>query len=104
MIPLNERALMTLQAWATNFSNRQPAHFVFPREHYGLAGNERKSHAKTVDPTIPVGDIKTAWESAKAKAGVGSRFHDLRHTACTRLLDDGQEIWAHWQQCAARGA
>ena len=92
VIPLNERALMTLQAWATNFPKRQPDHCVFPREHYGLAGNERKAHAKTIDPTIPIGDIKTAWVSAKTKAGVASRFHDLRHTTCTRLLGRGASL------------
>ncbi len=55
VIPLNERALITLQGWATNFPQRDPEHFVFPWEHYGLAGNERTSHSKTMDPTIPVG-------------------------------------------------
>lgn len=90
VIPLNERALMTLQAWATNFAERQPEHSVFPWEHYGFAGD--KPHAKTMDPNVPVGDITTAWESAKAKAGVVSRFHDLRHTACTRLLERGASL------------
>ena len=92
VIPLNERALMTLQAWATNFPERKPEHFVFPWEHYGFAGNERKAHAKTMDANVPVGEIKTAWESAKATAGVESRFHDLRHTACTRLLERGASL------------
>ena len=92
VIPLNEQALMTLQAWATSFPERRPEHFVFPSEHYGFAGNDRKSHAKTMDPNTPVGDIKTAWKSAKAKAGVESRFHDLRHTACTRLLERGASL------------
>ena len=58
----------------------------------GLAGNERKTHAKTLDPTIQIGDITTAWEAAKAQAGVHSRFHDLRHTACTRLLERGASL------------
>jgi site-specific recombinase XerD len=43
-----------------------------------------------MDPNVPVGDIKAAWESAKA--GVQSRFHDLRHTACTRLLERGASL------------
>ena len=92
VIPLNERALLTLQSWATSFPERQPDHFVFPWEHYGLAGNDRKAHAKTMDPFVPVGDIKTAWESAKEKASVECRFHDLRHTACTRLLERGTSL------------
>jgi integrase len=45
-----------------------------------------------MDPTVPVGDIKTAWEAAKTKAGVEARFHDLRHTACTRLLQRGASL------------
>ena len=92
VIPLNERALMTLQAWATNFPERKPEHFVFPWEHYGLAGNKGKTHAKTMDPNIGVGDVKTAWKSAKEQAGVECRFHDLRHTACTRLLERGASL------------
>jgi integrase len=92
VIPLNERALMTLQVWATNFPQRNPEHFVFPSEHYGFAGNERVPHAKTMDPTIPAGEFKTAWEKAKAKAGLECRFHDLRHTACTRLLERGASL------------
>jgi integrase len=45
-----------------------------------------------MDPNVAVGDITTAWESAKAKAGVVSRFHDLRHTACTQLLERGASL------------
>lgn len=92
VIPLNQRALMTLQGWASNFPDRMADHFVFPSEHYGLAGNERKPHAKTMDPGVPVGEIKTAWEAAKKKATVEARFHDLRHTACTRLLERGASL------------
>lgn len=32
---------------------------------------------------------KTAWRTAKATAGITCRFHDLRHTFCTRLLERG---------------
>ena len=39
VIPLNDQALMTLQTWATSFAGRQSEHCVFPREHYGFAGN-----------------------------------------------------------------
>jgi integrase len=92
VIPLNERPLMTLQAWATNIPERKPDHFVFSWEHYGLAGNERKPHAKTMDPAVQSGDIKTAWEAAKDEAEVECRFHDLRHTACARLLERGASL------------
>jgi integrase len=42
-----------------------------------------------VDPTSPIGTWKEAWEAAKRRSGVDCRFHDLRHTGCTRLLDAG---------------
>ena len=55
------------------------------------------------DPTRPIGEWKEAWEKAKDRAGailsgaaeneesepLKCRFHDLRHTAVTRLLEAG---------------
>ncbi len=88
---------------------RQPTHFVFAREKYGAAGEE-DSFGFTAgpvvydtDPTRPIGDWKEAREKAKKRAGVilsgkaqeeeseplKCRFHDLRHTAVTRLLEGG---------------
>src|SRR5690242_17122198 len=40
-------------------------------------------------PTAPIGRWKEAWEAAKIRAGVQCRFHDLRHTGCTRMLEAG---------------
>jgi integrase len=95
--------------WAAQFPSRQPAHFVFPHEKYGAAGQE-ESFGFTAgpvvydtDPTRPIGDWKEAWEKAKERAGeilgdktegkesesLHCRFHDLRHTAVTRLLEAG---------------
>ncbi len=37
----------------------------------------------------PITSWKTAWVSAKQDAGVECRFHDLRHTTVTRLLERG---------------
>ena len=93
---------------------RQPTHFVFAREKYGAAGEE-DSFGFTAgpvvydtDPTRPIGDWKEAWEKAKKRAGVilsgkaqeeeseplKCRFHDLRHTAVTRLLEGGVPVVA----------
>jgi integrase len=38
------------------------------------------------DPTRPATDNKSAWTTCRRKAGVTGRFHDLRHTAVTRML------------------
>lgn len=70
-------------------------HYVFPSEKYGLAQveDEHKGATRTcvhsTDPTKPIGRWKEAWESAKTQAGVQCRFHDLRHTGCTRMLEAG---------------
>ena len=42
-----------------------------------------------MDPNILTREVKTAWKGAKEQSGVKCRFHDLRHTACTRLLERG---------------
>jgi integrase len=107
-IPLNNRILSVLEMWAAKFPSRQPTHYVFPSEKYGAAG-EVDSFGFTAgpvvydtDPTRPIGDWKEAWEKAKNRAGailsgkaeeasepLQCRFHDLRHTAVTRLLEAG---------------
>jgi integrase len=127
IVPLNQRAVETLKFWAQEFPNRQPAHFVFPSERYGLHGSEG-TFGGTVqvyvyDPDKPVGTIQSAWQSAKKRTqrhcpncGDGTlvdrekpatgfecegchfetptlpaaltrlRFHDLRHSAVSRMI------------------
>jgi integrase len=108
-IPLNNRILSVLEMWAAQFPARQPVHFVFPSEKYGAAGAEdsfgfvRGPIVYDTDPTRPIGNWKEGWEKAKERAGeilaggtkeeesqpLKCRFHDLRHTAVTRLLEAG---------------
>ncbi len=88
IIPLNTRALTVLKFWAGLFPQRAPSHFVFPAERYGQRG-EKKPGIYNADPTRPLGRWKVAWESARTTAKVRCRFHDLRHTACTRMLEAG---------------
>jgi len=90
VIPLNERAYAILSFWASLFPARLPEHYVFPSERYGGTETVSKPPALTAtDPTKPIGRWKQAWEAAKRLAGVYCRFHDLRHTACTRMLEAG---------------
>lgn len=108
-IPLNSRILSVLEMWAAQFPSRQSAHFVFPSEKYGAAGEEDSFGFTSgtvvygTDPTRPIGNWKEAWEKAKRRAGailsgkteeeesqpLQCRFQDLRHTAVTRLLEAG---------------
>jgi integrase len=44
---------------------------------------------RPTDPTRPVTTIKSAWEGVRESAGVQCRFHDLRHTAITKLAEQG---------------
>ena len=81
--------------WASLFPNRDPKHYVFPAEKYGIARREDESKGSTrayvydADPTKPIGRWKEAWEAAKIRAGAQCRFHDLRHMGCTRMLEAG---------------
>ena len=92
IIPLSRRALEILKIWAQQFPDRQPEHYLFPAERYGGSGDVFEACAYSTDPTKPMGSIKEAWEAAKVRAGVKCRFHDLRHTAVSRMLDAGVPI------------
>jgi integrase len=89
VVPLNGYAVGVLEFWASRFPTRQGDHFVFPSERYGAGGNTFTPGVFHTDPTKPIGDWKEAWESAKKRAGIRCRFHDLRHTGCTRMLEAG---------------
>jgi integrase len=94
MIPFSRRVRTVLEFWAERSPNHKPNDFVFPFEHYGGKGKDdvfgfAGSVAYSTDPTKPVGDWKEGWEAAKKRAGVTCRFHDLRHTGCTRMLEAG---------------
>lgn len=94
-VPLSRMAHETLHDWAKQFPAKKPNHYVFPFEKCGGGGKEdsfgftASPVIYATDPTQPIGTWKEAWEHAKTRAGVECRFHDLRHTGCTRLLDAG---------------
>ncbi len=88
LLPLNDRAVAILGFWASLFPLREPEHFVFPAERYGASGDGATVVYES-DSTKPIGRWKEAWETAKIRAGVSCRFHDLRHTGCTRMLEAG---------------
>jgi integrase len=89
VVPLNGYAGGLLDFWAGRFPTRRADDFVFPSERYGAGGDAFAPRTYHTDPTKPIGDWKEAWEYAKKRAGVKCRFHDLRHTGCTRMLEAG---------------
>jgi integrase len=88
-VPLNDRATKILQFWAERFADRKPKHFVFPSERYGAGGDKFEACVFDTDPTRAIKSWKEAWESARDRAKVTIRFHDLRHTCVTRMLEGG---------------
>ena len=78
-VPLVQPAWAVLAFWASRFPNRPPEHFVF------LACETGK-----IDPEWPIANWRTAWRRACRQAHLpGLGFHDLRHTAATKLLEQG---------------
>ena len=116
IVPLSQRAVAALSFWATHFPERKPEHYVFPSERYGAGGDEFSPKAYHVETSKPIGSIKEAWEAARLRAArilkgemeetdantetepkeaiapLACRFHDLRHTAVSRMLNNGVPI------------
>ena len=86
-VPLNTTATNTLTSWVQQFPDRQPEHFVFPSERVGFSDVHGVARAYGTDPTKPITSWKVAWTKARKNAEVNCRFHDLRHTCVTRLLE-----------------
>ena len=82
VIPMNsdvQAILVTHRDWfATKFGQPEQGHYVFP---FGSPIPK--------DPTRPTVEIKTAWNSIRKAAGVDCRWHDLRHTAATKMAEAG---------------
>ena len=88
-LPLNQRALRALEEWSRQFPDRNSQHFVFPSEKVGHSFEAGMMTCYDTDPTKPILSWKTAWTTARTAAVVSCRFHDLRHTTVTRLLERG---------------
>ena len=93
LVYLSELAKLTLQNWRSQFPDAQPGHAVFPRESYGLRGKKGTfggvvTPFKTF-PEQPVSSFATAWRTAKRMARVECRWHDLRHSAASRIAAGG---------------
>lgn len=90
---LSALAVRTLREWRSQFLEVQPSHAVFPREAYGLKGKKGTFGGVVVPYQTfldqPVRSFGTAWRAAKKAAGVECRWHDLRHSAASRIAAGG---------------
>jgi integrase len=83
VLPLNETAfgaMKTMLERADKLGHTDPEHYLWCSS----------QHLK-FDPTKPARKWDTAWRALRDAAGLpGLRFHDLRHTVVTRLLEAGE--------------
>jgi site-specific recombinase XerD len=88
-IPLNADLVKVLEEHARWYVRKigaiQPEWYVFP----GREGSPVKGQQRPLDPTKPIVDITTAWDALRERSGVQCRFHDLRHTAATKMAEAG---------------
>jgi integrase len=89
VVPLNKTIMAALLAWAQQFPDRKPGHYVFPSERVGFSGDDEIPQVFDTDPTRAITSWKVAWTTARAVAGVSCRWHDSRHTCISRLLERG---------------
>ena len=95
VLPLNEAAKSAVK----RMIDRADALGHTKPEHYLWCGNAKTAYASKVarfagggalDPTIPTKKWDNAWRSLRGRASLPNlRFHDLRHTVVTELLEAG---------------
>jgi len=91
VIPLNETAMDAFPAWRAWWPNAKPTDFIFASEKLSFkrTGSAMlgvmSSHE--LDWNKPLGSWKTAWKTAKKRAGVQCRLHDLRHYFFAKLAE-----------------
>jgi integrase len=83
IIPLNDSAFEAIQRMVTRADKLG---FVEPQHYLWCASQHHK-----LDPTKPASQWDGAWRALRDAAKLpGLRFHDLRHTVVTRLLEAGE--------------
>jgi integrase len=89
-IPLNRRATEALRLWAERFPDRKPEDYVFAHEKVTAPKKgEIEPSVYDRDPSKPTKGWKNAWTRARKRAGIWVRFHDIRHTAVTKMVRGG---------------
>lgn len=82
--PMNEPALWAMRQLVRRAKEKGA---IYP-EHY-LLPHRARNGGRGFDPTRPMFSWRGAWDDMREAAGLPKlRFHDLRHTAITLLLED----------------
>lgn len=88
-IPMTPELFTVLEAhrdwYVRRFGEAKDDWYLLPAGQRGRT----KGKGRKEDPTKPIGTIRTAFDSMKKRAGVQCRFHDLRHTVCTKMAEKG---------------
>jgi len=83
VIPIGPMLAAVLSTYASWYISKlgpiKPDWYVFPLSRSG----------KPVDPIRPLTTFNKSWESVRDVAKVDCRFHDLRHTVCTKMAEAG---------------
>lgn len=81
-VPLTPAAWSVLDMWASRFPNCRPSDYIFPACENGH-----------LNPSKPIAHWRTARHRARTLAGLpGLRYHDLRHSAATKMLENGAPV------------
>jgi len=87
-IPMNADMVTVLEEhtrwYRRKIGDIKPEWYVFPSRERTAKGQPRP-----LNPTKPIGDITSAWDTLRERCGVQCRFHDLRHTAATKMAEAG---------------
>jgi integrase len=86
IVPLSARVRDVLSLWLSRFPEADGDAYVFPC-HQVVAGMKEPS-VRAVQLDRPMTEWKHAWETARTKAGLDYRWHDLRHTFVSRLAEN----------------
>ena len=91
IIPLNQTAMDAFAAWHARWPDAKPTDFIFPSEKLVFKGKGSVSlgvmTSHELDLSKPLGSWKRAWNTAKKRARVECRLHDLRHYFLTNLAE-----------------
>jgi len=87
MVPLSRRACDALSLWLARFPDAGPDSYVFPFHRVKPGPKRSGSVVWDVRLDQPTSEWKGAWQTARTKAVLTYRWHDLRHSFVSRLAE-----------------